>query len=309
MKRPNRLIRIPDAFIPASLLVAALLGHALNAALFFTCYLALSLLSLFSGEGLRIAFASQPSLRGVRGSARCALLMQWLTIPVSALIAWPLGLHKDPTLLPFLVAGGLFNIEHTFYEYLAAVGDNSSAALSHGLSALFLLTGLSLCGGEGMPFQPLWLTGLSLLSALIGALFSLISGSFMKGRMNARVIAAAPRAAIQSLLYPALFVPIALLPGLRGTVAAFCCGLIPWWLCRTPFRRTPSEAASMNRALLICCVAGALVAGAARLLSVPAFIPDVHFYAGFDLFTAALAVLLASLCSLALYGNFKRGEE
>lgn len=305
MKRPNRLIRIPDVFIPASLFVTALLGQSMNAALFFVCCLALSLLSLFCGEGLRIAFAAQPSLRGVRGSAKLALLLQAAALPVSLLIAWPLGLLKNPMILPFLISATLYNIEHTFYEYLYALGDSASATLSRGLSALLLLTGLSLSGG-GENFQPLWLVGLSLLSAFIAALIALVSGKFAQGRINAKVLSAAPRAAIQSLLYPALFAPMVLLPGSLGVPAAFFCGLILCALCRTPFRRTSSEASGMNRALLTVGALGAVIALAAKLLPVPTATAAADIYTGFDLFTSALAVLLAALCSLMLYGNFRK---
>ena len=307
MKRPDRLIRIPDAFIPASLLVAALLGHALNAALFFACFLAVSLFSLFSGEGLRIAFAAQPSLRGVRGSAKCALLLQAAALPLSLLVAWPLGLLKSPAVPPFLAMATLYNIEQTFYEYLYAMGDSPSATLSRGLSALFLLTGLALAGSEGTPLRPAWPVGMALLSTTIAAIVALASGDFAKGRINARVIAVAPRAALQSLLYPALFVLIALLTGQRGAAAAFFSGLIPWCLCRTPFRRSPSEATSMNRALLIACATSAAIAVAARFLPLAAG-TDVNIYACFDLCSAAMAVLSASLCGLALYGNFRKEE-
>ena len=308
MKRPNRLIRIPDAFIPASLLVAALLGQARNAALFFACTLALSLLSLFSGDALRIAFAAQPSLRGVRGSAKCALLMQLAALPIALLIAWPLGLLNNALTLPFLIAGTLYNIEHTFYEYLYAMGDSASAALSRGLSSLLLLTGLCLSGGEAADFQPHWLVGLSLLSAFIAALIALVSGSFAQGKINTKVIAASPRAAIQSLIYPALFAALVLLAGLKGVSAGLFCGLMVTSICRTPFRRTRAEAAPLNRALLIACAASAVTALLARLLPLQTAIMNVNIYAGFDLFTCAVAVLLASLCGLALYGNFKREE-
>ena len=308
MKRANRLIRIPDAFIPASLLVAALLGQARNAALFFACTLALSLPSLFSGDALRIAFAAQPSLRGVRGSAKCALLLQLAALPVALLIAWPLSLLGSPLTLPFLIAGTLYNIEHTFYEYLYALGDSASAALSRGLSALLLLTGLCLSGGGVAAFQPHWLVGLSLLSTFIAALIALVSGSFAQGKINAKVIAAAPRAAIQALMYPALFAAVALLSGMKGVSAAFFCGLIFCGLCRTPFRRTCAEAAPLNRALLITCAASAAIALAMRLLPLKTATANVSIYAGFDLFTTAVAVLLASICGLALYGNFKREE-
>lgn len=307
MKRPVRLIRLSDAFIPASLLIVALLGYGRNAALFFTCFLSTALLSLFSAEGLRIAFAAQPSLRGVRGSAKCALLLQAASLPLAMLIAWPLGVIHNPLTLPFLAAGALYNIEHTFYEYLYALGDKASAALSRALSALFLLTGLALSGSEATAFHPLWLAGLSLLSVLIAALISLVSGKFMQGRINSRVIASAPRAALQTLLYPVLFVPISLLPGMRGIAAAFFCGLLPWSLCRTPFRRSTAEAAPMNRALLAVCAVSAAVAAAAYWLF-PS-LPLLNNYAGFDLFTSASAVLLASLCCLLLYGNFRKEAD
>ena len=64
----------------------------------------------------------------------------------------------------------------------------------------------------------------------------------------------------------------------------------------------------MNRALLIACAVSAFAALAARLLHLQTGPEMMNIYAGFDLFTAALAVLLAALCSLALYGNFRKEE-
>lgn len=303
MKRPKRLIRISNAFIPVAMLIAALLGQPMNAARFYLCATVVSTLSLFSVRALPIAFAAQPSLRGVRGSAKCALLLQPLALAAALLIAWPLGLLNDASMIPFLCAGALYNTEHTFYEYLAAAGDDPGAALCQGISALLLLAGLVLTGGEGTPFRPHWIVGLSGLSALIGLVAALPTG-FVKGRPNARPITSAPRATLQTLTYPALFMLTRLLPLREGMVAAFFCGLILLELCRTPFRRAPSESAPMLRALLITCAAIGIAA------AVAAASPVVYNYALFNMTYACLAVLLAALCALLLYGNIPgRGRE
>ena len=223
---PARLVRPSDALMPAGFLLACLLGHASCAALTFAAAFVISILSLFACHGARLAFAGQPSARSVRGSVKCALLLEAAALTVAVALCLIIDPPEKGVFTALLAAGFCLNIEHTFYEYLFAQGDRFSAALSRGLSALLLLTGLALSGGEGAPFQPLWLPGLSLLAAFIAALVSLAPGKFQQGRINARVFAAAPRAAIQSLLYPALFVPVALLPGQRGVAAAFFCGLI-----------------------------------------------------------------------------------
>ncbi len=315
MKRTIRLSRLPDLFIPAALLGASALGQPKGAALFFACLTAHALLSLFAGQALRVCFAAQPSLRGVRGSVKLTLLLQIIALPVALLIARFTRLDEIAALWAYLCAGCLYNIEHTFYEYLDALGDRHGAALCEGISALLLMTGLCLTGGSGSiggtvsGLQPLWLIGFSALSALIAAAAGLVSGAFSKGKVNAKVLAASPRAALQTLLYPAAFVPTLFLPLKCGASVAFFSGLALYALCRTPFRRSPSESAPMNRGLALICAACALLSALSHLTGLLKPAQEANIYAGFNLTYACLALALAALCAFALYGNIRRKER
>lgn len=302
-----KLFRISDAFLPLALLAASALNQPMEAALFCACFLSISLLSLFSCQGLRIAFASQPSLRAARGSVKCALLLQTAALPAALLIAWLTGILNAHALTAWLVAGWLYNIEHTFYEYLGAMGDGYGAALCEAVSALLLLAGICLSGGADA--SPAWIVGAAALSALIAATASLSPGGFNRGKLNARVIAASPRAALQALLYPALFAATLLLPGRHGAPVAFFSGLMLYALCRTPFRRTPQEAAPMNRGLALALTVCALVYALHKITGWPNTNRNVNIYTGFDLPYTCLAVALAALCAFALYGNFRRRER
>lgn len=308
MKRPVRLSRLPDLFIPAALLGASALGQPEGAALFFAGYMALSLLSLFTGQGLRIAIAAFPSPRSVRGGVKLTLLLQTLALPAALVIARFTGLKGIDGLWAALIAGYLYNIEHTFYEYLDALGDRHGAALCEGLSALMLLTGLCLTGRPGVGAQPLWLIGLSALSALIAATAALVGGVFSRGKLNARVLAASGRAALQTLLYPAAFAATTLLKFGCGASIAFFSGLMLFLFVRTPFRRSASEAAPLHRGLALICAVCAALSAISHCIGLPAA-QGTNIYAGFNPTYACLAVALAALCALALYGNFRQTER
>lgn len=312
MKRTLRLSRLPDLFIPAALLGASALGQPKGAALFFACLTAHALLSLFAGQALRVCFAAQPSLRGVRGSVKLTLLLQAAALPVALMIARFTRLNEISALWAYLCAGCLYNIEHTFYEYLDALGDRHGAALCEGISALLLMTGLCLTGSPGgtvSDLQPLWLIGFSALSALIAATAGLVSGAFSKGKVNAKVLSASPRAALQTLLYPAAFVPTLFLPLGCGASVAFFSGLALYAFCRTPFRRSPSESSPMNRGLALICAACALLSALSHLTGLLKPAQEANIYAGFNLTYACLALALAALCAFALYGNIRRKER
>ena len=78
-------------------------------------------------------------------------------------------------------------------------------------------------------------------------------------------------------------------------------GLTFYELFRTPFRRAPMEAGPMNRALLLCCAA----ASACAVVCYFAF----SGMADPRLPLCCAAVVLASLCAFALYGNVNRRED
>ena len=298
MKISNKpsLLRLPDALLPAALLAYSALcpGDALAMRLYLAVF-AVSLGSLFAARSARIAFARQPSMRDVRGSVKSALLMTLAGGGVAAGAAALARKGSLPDIWPLIAAGTLLNIEHIFYEYMYAIGDSRSAALSRGLTALFAFAGLLLSNGRA-----LWLAGAAAISALVALVVALVMGDGARGRPNDAIFRAAPRAALQTALYPAALAAVLLLRPARYS-AAFFAGLALYELCKTPFRRTSMEARGFNRALLFIIVICALgtVPFAAGLIT-NARLSDVP--------VVCIAVLLAAVCALGLFGNINKIE-
>ncbi len=293
-KKQPRLVRVPDAFLPAALAVFSMLRpDSPSALLLYIATLIVSALSLFACRGIRLAFARQPAIRHVRGSVKCALLLTLAGAALSTLAAWLLR-HPMADALPLIAAGMLLNIEHIFYEYMYAIGDRRSAILSRGLTALFSITGLLLSEQN-----ILWLVGMAGLSALVSIVVSLVMGDGFQGRLDVTVVRCVPWAALQTALYPAaaLGIYFALRPDRVGL--PFFVGLTLYELCKTPFRRSPLEARSFNKYLLIACAVAALGMIAARLAS--AGCNSVPFL-------ACAMLLAAALCAFALFGNI-RGRD
>lgn len=286
-KRP-RLARVPDAFLPLALaLHTALFPRGALALRLYAAQLAVACLSLFACRGARVAFARQPAMRPARGSVKAALL---LTLAGTAtLSAAALLLHKHAkAALPWIAAGCLLNIEHIFYVYLYAVGEGDSAARARELTALFVFAGLVL-RGDGA--RALWLPGLAGLAALVAVVLALVLGDGAAGAINAEVVRAAPRAALQAALYPCAAGFLVRLP---GGAAAFFLGLALYELCGTPFRRAPEESRGFNRALVAFAAVSAAVLAAGWALGGERLT---------RLRLAAAALLIASACAFALYGR------
>ena len=113
-----RLLRPSDLFLPLALLAACLPGRGAAALGLFVALYAVKLCALATSDGLRAAFATQPSMKYVQGSTLVALGCQLPGAALSALI-----LHLIPgtrLLLPLVPCGLLLNIEHVFYVYLCA---------------------------------------------------------------------------------------------------------------------------------------------------------------------------------------------
>ncbi len=305
--KQRRLIRYPDAFLPISLLAACLLGREYAALLLFLCAFAGRLCALASANGLRIAFARQPSMRYVQGSALTALCLQ----PVGGLICAVLSRFAFHLNIPiaFFISGTLLNIEHVFYEYICATGDGDSATRCRLLTSVMALLGLMLSSpptsGMSLPaeLEPLWLIVPMCVSVLVALAISRVMGGSFRPRMNAELFRVAPLSVLQTALYPALALAALWLLRLHVyTATPLFAGLILYELFRTPFRRAPMEASPMNRALLLCCA----VASACAVVCYFAFSGMVDP----RLPLACAAVVLASLCAFVLYGNVsRRGDD
>lgn len=313
MKEIKPFVRPSDCFVPIALLILSLTGYAESATQLYISMFSLSLLSLFSGRGLRLTFAFQPSVKSARGSVKCALLLQFCALAASLITLSSLELWDIRTVFPLLLSGSLLNIEHVFYEYLFAIGESHSATLCQVLTSLFLTTGIVLTGKEGIYYRPAWIVGTSAVSAAISLIISISIGG-TEGRFNARVILSAPMAALQTSLYTLSFVILELLlPERNGASSAFFAGLALYELCRTPFRRTHRENGVFLKLLIITCLASALIASIALLLHT-GLIPikanaDLNIYTYFDLPLCCGAFMLAALCAYSLFGSFDMGDD
>ena len=310
-KKPMRLVRIPDAFLPAALAGASMIHpNSLSALQLAFASLIVAALSLFAGRGVRIAFARQPSIRHVRGSVKSALALTLLGDVLCCAAVYLFFRQRMASILPLIAAGGLLNIEHVFYEYMYAIGDKRSAALSRGLTALFMLAGLLLAGGDlSRPLWPVVMAGLSALAALV---VSLVMGDGARGKPNAAVLRVAPIAALQTALYPAAALALHFALHTDRVGMPFFAGLTLYELCKTPFRRSPSESRPFNRALLIVCGAAALLWA---LLTQTGLLPMLEKKCPPALMalvgqlpSACVLLAVAALCALALFGNVGRRD-
>ena len=156
-KRRFYLIRPIDGMLPLAFLAADLLGPGRLKGWYFVSWFAVRLLSLFTADGVRMAFATQPGMKKVRGSTTLALLLQI----VGALIVFsPLGFiyrEVDPFAMTMIGTGLLLNIEHVFAEYIRAQGDGYSADLCTFLTSVFFLAGVMLNNAE-IPYITLGMT-------------------------------------------------------------------------------------------------------------------------------------------------------
>ena len=311
LKRTLRLTRPSDSFIPLSLAISSLvLEPTVSLRLFAACF-AVSALSLFSCFGVRAAFAIQPSMRSVRGTVKLALLLQIAGGLIAALLC-ALFLKEERDAMPLIAAGLLLNIEHTFYEYLYATGDGRSAILSHTLAAAFLITGMALAMGPENSCDCWRITAMSGIAALVSLIISFVMGDGLKSRLNTQVIRCAPRAALQCALYPAVVALILWAMKSEACAFPFFAGLMLCALCRTPFRRSPLEAISLNRALLIAFAAAAALWAATTFIPALTSIADAANPLSILLAQLPLACVLvaaAAACSFALYGNIKKSSD
>jgi len=302
--RKPSLSRIPDGFIPVAFLASSFLGRGGMALQLFIGLFTVRLCALSTASGLRSTFSMQPSLRFVQGSALMALGLQFL----GALIALPV--LKYSVALPnhtwLVLYGLLLNIEHVFYEYFHAIGDNDSVYLYRGISALLLMTGI-LLGAPPHKSPELSSYGrLCILTALLIPLIvgiAVISGLGEKPRpkFSIDLLKHTPASMLRTLLYPALVYlsAISLQPDISLSIPLFS-GLVVIELCQAPFRRSPSECIVMNRILLILSIAAASLLPISFSGLVPFKDPSIAKALIFSLG----AFPLASLCAFGLYGNF-----
>ena len=304
-----RLLRPTDAALPLAFLIAAIAGHGEAAAAICAAKLAAHTLGLSTAEGARIAFATQPSMRTARGTVKLALLLQCAGAVLCGVGAWLFrGELSAVKLLLLTAAGLLMNIGHVFYEYLFAAGEKRSAVLCELLTAILLLAGMLMSPAPDLTsdatedvLYPLCASG---IGALVSAVIGLAIGGGLKGRLNPQVLKVAPRALLQSLLYPSLAVAAMLLvPWVRLEPIAFFAGLALYQLCRTPFRRSSLEGRTFNRAVIAIALFCAAAFGATRIPALGA-LPFIGLIG-----QCALMLLLAAACVMALFCSMEQQES
>lgn len=290
------LLRPVDGLLPLSLFIAALAGAG-EALTLYKYALAAAMLALGTAAGLRRAFSAQPSMRMVRGSVVVALALQPIGGALTAGAIYLKNGGMSPHTPWFAVAAALLNVEHVFYEYLYAAGSHREAALTRAATSSAVLAAL-------LSHDLKYIAAATGAGALISAAVGLARGGPLKGKPNVQVLRSAPAALLQLALYPAAWAALRRVPQLplhSATAAPLFAGLILWTLSRSPFRRSALEARPFNRAMLVVLLSSALALALSQSPPVAALTP-------FPLAATALSLLLAALCSLAVYGNLERTE-
>lgn len=304
-KMTLRLLRPSDLLLLLAFLVASLMGRGEVALELFIVLYATKLCALATADGLRAAYATQPSMKYVQGSTLTAFACHFFGIILTYLILYLIPGMRP--LLPLAPCGMLLNIEHVFYEYLYAVGDKKSALASRCITAVLTLLGLLLCMPPHCgPFalvsvDPTWPLITCGLSALVGLFISVALGGRFRPVPNGEVFRRAPLSMVHAALCPVLIlVALTLLWPAGFTPAPFFAGLLLHEACRTPFRRAPLESRDMNRLLLIV--------GAAAALGLVVFQFLVRSPLSDAVAMTCASLLISSLCSFALYGSLSKSE-
>ena len=292
--RRARLLRPTDGLLP---LVFILVAERVYLSTLFP-----ALFALASARGLRIAFSEQPSMRKVAGSVRLALALQF--IGALAFLVIDLIRNRGQFILSnalFIAVGMLLNIEHVFYEYLFATGDEASAVRVRFITAALAAAGIMMtspASGDGaLPYALEWLLGGAALAAYVSAVIGRGVGGRLKGRVNNRVLRVAPPAIAQSAVYPLVWLVAMWL--LRPVFA----GLLVYEMSRAPFRRDGRESKGFNIAMLIVTLVGV---GLASIHYVPAAQIFLFNYIGkwsHEVPATGVMLAAAAMCSFGMYGG------
>lgn len=300
-----RLCRPADGILPIAWLAGCCIGKADAVWEMLLAWLAVRLLGLFSADGVRAAYATQPGMQEVRGSTTLALLLQVVGALIAIGLYLLIGENWDPPQM--LMPGLMLNIEHVFYEYIHADGDRHSAGLCRLITGAAVLLALYFS-------DPLWQRAALFAATMASVLIATIGSGYRFVRPNIQPLRCAPRAMLYGLLYPVaalaagwLLMAAGLAPA--GMLPAFLTGLILFSLCRTPFRRSGMEARPLNRALGLT----ALIAAISGLLTLtPAFSADLAWIGPLarDVVQECCAmVIVAALCAFLLWSPLRRTER
>lgn len=300
MKRS--LMRPTAALFPAVLLVAALVGNGSNCNLLFFAYLSMHLLTLCGVDAFRNAATREPGVRRVDKRFSGTFLQMALGLVLEMVVCKVL--YNEYTfitrVLPVCLSAWFILIEQLFEERMFALGKTVDGVMLSIISNVLLLAGLLLdaSGGLSAPVQGFYTACGAGLGMVISIIASYIIEPMHAFSLVPRNIGFFPKAAVQSLLYPAAAIL------LFGTGVKVYAGFILWRLSRTVCRRSHDEARPLNLLLVtipsILSIAAlwqpvdalAGVASVAMLCAVAVFCaPGWRIYCGAALVTAANVLL------------------
>jgi len=289
-------MRPAAALFPVALLAASLLGNEIVIENLFVYNCVIQLFSLCGVDSFRNAAAREPGIRRVDKRFSGTWIIILLGIAACAAVEYFLGWDQNPILM--IVAAGCIVIEQLFEERMYALSHSSDGAILGVVANVLLFAGLMIDSSEGIA-SPVNLSGFyTLCGAGLGMLISIIA-SYIIEPMHAfslvpRNIGFFPKAAVQSLLYPAVvFAVLAILMDIEGEPFAavfqsdFSCvfaGLILWRLSRTVCRRANDESRPLNLLLVASCTL--LIIGGCFVETLTVF----GFFA-----------IIALLCSIIVY--------
>lgn len=293
------LMRPTAALFPAVLLLAAIFGNESSVNSLFVNWCMIQLLSLCSVDSFRNAAAREPGVRRVDRRFSGAFLTILLGITVTGLIQWRSKLFSFQTGdVLLLTAAAAVIIEQMFEERMFALSHPSDGAILSVVSNLLLLEGMLLdsSGGVAAPVQAFYTACAAGLGMMISIVASCVIEPMHGFSISPRNIGFFPKAAVQTLLYPAVVLMI-------GGEADMLAGLLLWRLSRTVCRRAGDESRPLNLLLIaaaaipvLACAwlpAQGYAAAAILALACAAIVfcaPSVRFYGGAALVMAAFAL-------------------
>lgn len=291
MKRS--LMRPTAALFPIVLLAAALFGNAITSANLFICYCVVQLFTLCSAESFRNAAAREPGVRKVDKRFGGTFPVMLIGIAAYISLVW---FKTDKTVLLkeyacIIAAAVIINFEQLFEERMWALGHQVDGVMLSIISNVLLLVGLLVDASSGIA-APIDVSNFyTACGAGLGLLIS-VSTSYIVEPMRAfsllpRNIAFFPKAAVQSLLYPAAVIAVLVLTADKGTkieitpeIPMLMAGMILWRLSRTVCRRANDESRPLNLMLTVVC---------GGLIIVSIWLPDLGKY--------IMAAVAAMICA------------
>ena len=306
------LMRPSAALFPAVLLISGHLENGSFTVRLFFCWLMLQLCSLCSAEAFRNAAAREPGVRRVDRRFSGMWLQTLLgTGLLAGLMRWIFGVNPlDMANIALPVAAACITIEQMFEERMFALSRRTDGVVLGVIANVLLLAGLCLdtSGGVASPVEmPGFFTA---CGAGLGALISVIAAYAMEPMrafsLVPRSLGFFPKAAAQSLLYPAAMIALAAWRKMDLDFTALMAGMMLWRISRTVCRRAGDESRPLN--LLLMAVCGALTAAgmwfaplaacargaaAAMICALAVYCaPGWRIYAGAALIVAAQAQLM-----------------